>query len=153
MVFRKIALGSLTGLMMLGTLIESSAYSQEGNLVYPSTKTVEQVDDFHGTKVEDPYRWLEDDVRENKDVAAWVAAQNEVTFGYLKSIPQREVIQKRMTELWNYEKIGAPFKRGGRYYVSRNDGLQNQNVLFRQETLESEPADRHCVRSSNAHRA
>lgn len=139
MVFRKIALGSLTGLMMLGTLIESSAYSQEGNLVYPSTKTVEQVDDFHGTKVEDPYRWLEDDVRENKDVAAWVAAQNEVTFGYLKSIPQREVIQKRMTELWNYEKIGAPFKRGGRYYFSRNDGLQNQNVLFRQETLESEP--------------
>ncbi|MBL8809830.1 MAG: S9 family peptidase [Planctomycetaceae bacterium] len=125
--------------MMLGTLIESSAYSQEGNLVYPSTKTVEQVDDFHGTKVEDPYRWLEDDVRENKDVAAWVAAQNEVTFGYLKSIPQREVIQKRMTELWNYEKIGAPFKRGGRYYFSRNDGLQNQNVLFRQETLESEP--------------
>lgn len=139
MVFRKIALGSLTGLMMLGTLFESSAYSQEGNRVYPSTKTVEQVDEFHGSKVEDPYRWLEDDVRENKDVAAWVAAQNEVTFDYLKSIPQREVIQKRMTELWNYEKIGAPFKRGGRYYFSRNDGLQNQNVLFRQETLGSEP--------------
>ena len=112
--------------------------AQEQNLVYPPTKTVEQVDDFHGTKVEDPYRWLEDDVRTSKDVADWVEAENKVTFDFLKSIPQRETIQKRMTELWNYEKIGAPFKRGGRFYFSRNDGLQNQNVLFQQDTLESE---------------
>lgn len=112
--------------------------AQEQNLVYPPTKTVEQVDDFHGTKVEDPYRWLEDDVRTSKDVADWVEAENKLTFDFLKSIPQRETIQKRMTELWNYEKIGAPFLRGGRYYFSRNDGLQNQNVLFRQDTLESE---------------
>lgn len=112
--------------------------AQEQNLVYPQTKTVEQIDDFHGTKVEDPYRWLEDDVRTSKDVADWVEAQNKLTIDFLKSIPQRETIQKRMTELWNYEKIGAPFLRGGRYYFSRNDGLQNQNVLFRRDTLESE---------------
>ncbi len=116
-----------------------SLNAQETNLVYPQTKTVEQVDDFHGTKVADPYRWLEDDVRTSTEVAAWVESQNKVTFDFLKSIPQRAAIQTRLTELWNYEKIGAPFKRGGRYYFSRNDGLQNQNVLFQQETLQSEP--------------
>ena len=126
-------------ILIPGPLIASgSLNAQEQNLVYPPTKTVEQVDDFHGTKVEDPYRWLEDDVRTSKDVADWVEAENRVTFDFLKSIPQRETIQKRMTELWNYEKIGAPSKHGGRFYFSRNDGLQNQNVLFRQDTLESE---------------
>ncbi len=126
-------------ILVPGPLIASGPLNaQEQNLVYPPTKTVEQVDDFHGTKVEDPYRWLEDDVRTSKDVADWVEAENKLTFDFLKSIPQRETIQNRMTELWNYEKIGAPFKRGGRFYFSRNDGLQNQNVLFRQDTLESE---------------
>jgi prolyl oligopeptidase len=112
---------------------------EDQTLVYPPTRTVEQVDDFHGTKVADPYRWLEDDVRTSKEVADWVEAQNKVTFGFLKAIPQRETIQKRLTELWDYEKIGAPFKRGGRYYFSKNDGLQNQSVLYRQETPDSEP--------------
>ena len=121
-----------------GFIVCSSLNAQESNLVYPTTRTVEQTDDFHGTKVPDPYRWLEDDVRTSKEVADWVTEQNKVTFGFLKSIPQRETIQKRMTELWNYEKIGAPFKRGGRYYFFRNDGLQNQNVLHQQETLEGE---------------
>lgn len=119
-------------------LVPGPLKAQEQNLVYPPTRTVEQVDDFHGTRVEDPYRWLEDDVRTSKDVADWVEAENKLTFEFLKSIPQRQAIQQRMTELWNYEKIGAPFLRGGRYYFSRNDGLQNQNVLFRQDTLESE---------------
>ena len=118
--------------------MSQSLPAQEKNLVYPVTKTVDQVDDLHGTPVEDSYRWLEDDVRTNPEVASWVESQNKVTFNFLKSIPQREAIQKRMTELWNYEKIGAPFKRGGRYYFSRNDGLQNQNVLFQQETLNSD---------------
>ncbi len=118
--------------------MSQSLPAQEKNLVYPVTKTVDQVDDLHGTPVEDSYRWLEDDVRTNPEVASWVESQNKVTFDFLKSIPQREAIQKRMTELWNYEKIGAPFKRGGRYYFSRNDGLQNQNVLFQQETLNSD---------------
>lgn len=117
-----------------GTILSA----QEGNLVYPKTRTVEQVDDFHGTAVADPYRWLENDVRTDKEVADWVSAQNKVTFSYLESIPQRETIRERMTELWNYEKIGTPFRRGGRYYFFRNDGLQNQSVLWMQETLESE---------------
>jgi len=125
-------------LLLAGVVVSQPLNAQESNLVYPKTKTVEQLDDFHGTKVEDPYRWLEDDVRTSKDVADWVEAENKVTFDYLKSIPQRESIQNRMTELWNYEKIGAPFKRGGRYFYFRNDGLQNQNVLYKQETLESE---------------
>jgi prolyl oligopeptidase len=107
--------------------------------VYPETKRVNQVDDYHGTKVADPYRWLEDDVRKSKEVADWVEAQNKVTFAFLKSIPQREQIEKRLTELWNYEKFGAPFKRGGRYLFYKNDGLQNQSVLYRMETLDDEP--------------
>lgn len=113
--------------------------AQEKNLVYPETKTVEQVDDFHGTKVDDPYRWLEQDVRESEEVAAWVEAQNELTFSYLKQLPGREAIEKRLTELWDYEKIGAPSKHGGRYYFYRNDGLQNQSVLFMQSSLDAEP--------------
>ena len=126
-------------LVTAGVLVVSVPLNaQEKNLVYPTTKTVDQIDDFHGTKVEDSYRWLEDDVRTSKEVEAWVDAQNKVTFDFLNSIPQRAGIQKRMTELWYFEKIGAPFKRGGRYYFSHNDGLQNQNVLFRQDTLDSD---------------
>lgn len=121
------------------TALTITVFADENNLVYPETKTVDQVDDFHGTKVDDPYRWLEDDVRESKDVADWVEAQNKVTFAYLKNLPGRDAIEKRMTELWNYEKISAPSKEGGRYYFFRNDGLQNQNVLYMQDTLEDEP--------------
>jgi prolyl oligopeptidase len=107
-------------------------------LAYPVTKKSLQSDDYHGTQVEDPYRWLEDDVRESKEVEAWVEAQNKVTFGYLKKLPHRESIEERLTELWNYEKIGTPFKRGSWYYFWKNDGLQNQSVLYRQATLTSE---------------
>ncbi len=109
------------------------------SLVYPTTKTVEQIDDFHGTRVADPYRWLEDDVRTSPDVAAWVEAQNEVSFGYLKAIPEREAIETRLTKLWNFEKFTAPFKAGGRYYFYKNDGLQNQYVLYVQNALDDEP--------------
>ena len=90
----------------------STSKAQDVKITYPATRTVEQIDDFHGTKVADPYRWLEDDVRVSKESAAWVEAQNAVTFDYLKSIPQRETIRQRMTELWNYEKVGAPFQIG-----------------------------------------
>ncbi len=116
----------------------SLAAAQEKNIVYPETRTVDQTDDFHGIEIADPYRWLEDDVRTSKEVADWVEAQNQVTFGFLKSIPQRDAIEKRLTELWNYEKISAPFKRGGRYYFTRNDGLQNQSVVWMQQTLKDE---------------
>ena len=97
---------------------------------YPDSKRVDHHDDYHGTKVHDPYRWLEEDVRESRDVAAWVEAQNKVTFAFLESIPERDAIRERLTELWDYEKLGTPWKRGGRYFFSKNDGLQNQSVLY-----------------------
>ncbi|HIK96338.1 MAG TPA: S9 family peptidase, partial [Planctomycetes bacterium] len=81
-------------LLSLSILASSSSLAQDVNLVYPQTKTVPQHDDFHGTKVDDPYRWLEDDVRESKDVAAWVEAQNKLTFDYLKKIPGRDNIEE-----------------------------------------------------------
>jgi prolyl oligopeptidase len=108
-------------------------------MTYPVSKKIDHVDEMHGVKVPDPYRWLEDDVRESKDVAAWVEAENKVTFAYLESIPQRDAIKKRLTELWNYEKFSAPVKAGGRYFFSKNDGLQNQSVLYKQDTLDAEP--------------
>ncbi len=113
--------------------------AQETKLKYPDTKKVEQVDVYHGTPVADPYRWLEEDVRVSKDTAAWVEAQNKVTFAFLEAIPEREAIKKRITELWNYEKFSVPSKVSGRYFYFRNDGLQNQSVLFMQEKLDGEP--------------
>ena len=108
-------------------------------LKYPVTRQVDQVDNLHGVNVADPYRWLEEDVRESKEVAAWVEAQNKVTFDYLASIPEREAIKKRLTELWNYEKYGTPFKAGGNYFYFKNDGLQNQSVLYKLASLTSDP--------------
>src|SRR6266478_4235307 len=95
------------------------------NLKYPPTKKGDVVDEYHGTKVADPYRWLEGDVRTTKDVADWVAEQNKVTFAYLNRIPERDAIKKRLTELWNYEKISAPTRVAAYYVFSKNDGLQN----------------------------
>ncbi|MCP4510548.1 MAG: S9 family peptidase, partial [Fuerstiella sp.] len=125
--------------LILSILVASTSFAQDTTLVYPETRTVPQVDDFHGTKVDDPYRWLEDDVRESDDVAAWVDAQNKLSFDYLKQLPGRDRIEERITELWNYEKISAPSNEGGRYYFFRNDGLQSQSVLYVQETLDDEP--------------
>lgn len=116
----------------------------ESALKYPKTKRGNQVDDYHGVKVADPYRWLEGDVHADKDVAEWIAEENKVTFAYLAGIPQRDAIKKRLTDLWDYEKINAPAKvgprQGGSYYVfSKNNGLQNQYAYYTQETLKSEP--------------
>ncbi len=104
---------------------------------YPETRQVEQSDDYHGTAVGDPYRWLETDVRESAEVADWVSRQNAVTFDYLRAIPEREDVRKRLEQLWNYEKQSAPFKKGGRYYFIKNDGLQNQSVLYSRESLDA----------------
>jgi prolyl oligopeptidase len=104
---------------------------------YPETKKVEQIDDYHGTRVADPYRWLEDD--NSEETLAWVKAQNAVTFRYLEGLPQREPLRARLTELWNYPRYGAPFHKGGRYFFFKNDGLQNQSVLYKQESLEAAP--------------
>lgn len=97
-------------------------------LVYPNTKTVEQTDDYFGVKVADPYRWLED--LDSAETKAWVDAQNKLTFSYFETIPQRAQLKSRLTELWNYEKYSAPFKEGNRYFYYKNDGLQNQSVLY-----------------------
>src|SRR5262249_9957887 len=106
-------------------------------LVYPHAKTVDQVDDYHGVKVVDPYRWLED--TDSPDTHAWVEAENKVTFSYLEQIPYRQAIRERLTKLWNYERFRPPQKEGGRYFYEHNDGLQNQNVLFVAEFLNATP--------------
>ena len=125
--------------LLLITLMTLPLTALAGDLTYPDTKTVEQSDDYHGTLVPDPYRWLENDVRTDAEVAAWVAAENQVTTAYLESIPERQRIKQRLTELWDYAKYGSPFKAGGRYYFFKNDGLQNQAVLYVQEALDAEP--------------
>ncbi|MEJ5276020.1 MAG: prolyl oligopeptidase family serine peptidase [Thermogemmata sp.] len=128
---------SAVGVFLLGGFVLMEAWGQrQPALQYPETRKVEVVEDYHGVSVADPYRWLEDDVRQSKDVAAWVEAQNKVTFAYLESIPQREAIRRRLTDLWNYEKMSAPVKVGGRYFFTRNDGLQNQSVLYVREQLD-----------------
>ncbi|MGK7949823.1 MAG: prolyl oligopeptidase family protein [Xenococcaceae cyanobacterium] len=106
-------------------------------LTYPHTHQDNQIDRYHGIEVKDPYRWLENP--DSDETKAWVAAQNEVTFGYLEQIPAREKIKQRITELWNYEKFGIPFKRGDRYFYFKNDGLQNQSVLYTLKSLDDEP--------------
>src|SRR5690606_25023140 len=98
---------------------------------YPTSEKINQTDDYFGTGVEDPYRWLEDDLSEN--TKKWVTVQNEVTNDYLSQIPYRESIRTRLSNLWNYEKEGAPYKEGDYIYYSKNDGLQNQFVMFRKK--------------------
>lgn len=111
----------------------------ETKLKYPETKKVEQKDNYHGIAVDDPYRWLEDDVRVSNDVRAWVDAQNKVTFGYLEKLPHRAAIEKQLTRLWNYERQELPEKKGASYFFTKNSGLQNQSVLYVQESLVDEP--------------
>lgn len=107
------------------------------DFTYPETKTVEHTDDYFGTQVADPYRWLED--TDSEETAAWVKAQNEVSFGYLKQIPFREKLRQRITELYNYPKYSSPTRVGEFYFFSKNDGLQNQSVIYVQRGLEGEP--------------
>jgi len=106
-------------------------------LLYPPAARVDQVDDYHGVKVADHYRWLEDD--NSAETKAWVEAENRISSAYLKKIPTREAIRERLTTLWDYERYGVPFKRGDRYFVTRNDGLQNQSVLYTLTSLDAEP--------------
>ncbi len=104
---------------------------------YPNTlKQKDTVDNYHGTIIADPYRWLEDD--NSNETVAWVKAQNKVTFNYLNQIPFRKDIKSRLEKLWNYEKYSSPFKEGGKYYFFKNDGLQNQSVLYVSDDIKSE---------------
>lgn len=103
---------------------------------YPPTRTDDHVDDYHGVQVPDPYRWLEDD--DSPETLEWVERQNQLTFAFLETIPERDRIRKRLTELWDFEKVSAPLKRGDRYFQLRNTGLQNQDVLYVLESIEDE---------------
>ena len=108
-----------------------------GKLAYPESKKVDHVEELHGVKVADPYRWLED--ANAPETKAWVEAQNKLTFSYLSEIPAREPIRRRLTKLWNYERFGLPYKEAGRYFFTRNSGLQNQSVLYVANSLDAEP--------------
>ena len=109
-------------------------------LTYPKTKTVNVVDEQFGVKVADPYRWLEDDVRVNAEVANWVKSQNAVTDAYLETLPGKKILADRMKKLFDYERFGLPEKAGGYYFFNKNDGLQNQSVLYVRKGLKG--ADR-----------
>ncbi|QIE59849.1 S9 family peptidase [Rasiella rasia] len=113
---------------------EEITKSETITVTYPTTQKVDTVTNYFGTDVKDPYRWLEDDMSE--ETGDWVKRQNKTTFGYLDNIPFREALKERLTELWNYEKIGSPFKEGDYTYYYKNDGLQNQYVIYRYKTGE-----------------
>ena len=107
--------------------------AQSQRLPYPVTKAGDVVDDYHGHRVADPYRWLED--LNSSETAAWVQAENGVTTSYLAQLPDRDAIRKRITALWNYPKVSIPYFEGGRWYLSRNSGLQRQAVIYTRQTL------------------
>jgi prolyl oligopeptidase len=111
---------------------------QEKQIQYTPTKKVAVKDTYFGTEVEDPYRWLENDT--SAETAEWVKTQNQLTFGYLAQLPSREKINHRLTELWDYPKYGVPYKEAGKYFFSKNNGLQNQSVIYTTADLNAEPS-------------
>ena len=111
-------------------------FSCTTEIKYPPTAKISVIDTYFDTQVEDPYRWLEDDT--SPEVKEWITKQNELTFSFLAKIPQREKIKNRLEDLWNYEKIGTPFEKGDYTYFYKNDGLQNQYVLYRKKGEEQE---------------
>jgi prolyl oligopeptidase len=111
--------------------------AEDSHLPYPQARKVDQVDMYHGVKIQDPYRWLEDD--NSDETKAWVEAENKVTFAYLDAIPERTPIKERLTKLWNYERFGVPFRQGANYFLTHNSGLQNQRVLFVTDKLDATP--------------
>jgi len=135
---QKTALGPVLALS-LAPLAAAPALAAGPELDYPETRRVDHVDTYHGVEVADPYRWLEEDVRESEEVRRWVEAQNEVTFAFLESIPERAAIRERLTELADYERVTVPEREGGRYFFLRNEGLQDQSVLYTQRSLAEEP--------------
>jgi prolyl oligopeptidase len=122
---------TLAALLAAASLSLTAAGAQTAEtLQYPETATVEHTDEYFGERVADPYRWLEEDVRNSERVSQWVAGQNDITFDYLRKLPGRSAIEERLTKLWDYEKRGVPYRIGGRWFYYRNDGLQNHAVMY-----------------------
>jgi prolyl oligopeptidase len=134
--FRLAALSLAVTTFMI-SCVQKSEKDLNEPLKYPITKKVEQTDNYFGVSVADPYRWLENDTAE--DVKQWVTEQNKVTFGYLEKIPFRNKIKDRLTDIFNYPKYSNPFKAGDYYFFSKNDGLQNQSVIYFQKGLDGKP--------------
>jgi prolyl oligopeptidase len=123
-----------TLVFLMATMLTAQSSS---SITYPAARRSDQVDDYHGTKVADPYRWLED--TDSAETHAWVEAENKLTFDYLDKIPYRQAIRDRLTKLWNYERFSVPEEDGGRYFFQHNSGLQNQSVLLVADSLHAEP--------------
>lgn len=117
--------------LLIILLITGNCLKAQNTFTYPATKKENVTDDYFGTKINDPYRWLEDD--NSAETKAWVTEQNKLTYSYLDKIPYRSKIKQRLTEIWNYQKATAPFKKGDRFFWYKNDGLQNQSVLYSQK--------------------
>ena len=124
-------------LALIVCLLAGAAQQMNKQFNYPVARKSDQTDDYHGVKVADPYRWLED--LDSAETRAWVEAQNKLTFSFLEAIPARTAIKDRLTKLWNYEKYGIPNKEGNRYFYTRNSGLQNQAVLYTVTSLDGQP--------------
>src|SRR5437016_14550235 len=127
-----------TTTLILLIMIAGCRQVSSPKLSYPVTKKGDVVDDYFGTKIADPYRWMED--LDSADVAAWVAAENQVTSDYLARLPMRERFKQRITELWNYPKVTIPVREGGRYFYQKNSGLQRQSPLYMRAVLTAEPS-------------
>ena len=117
-------------------IIIAMGCTQQSKFEYPITNKVDVVDNYFGTEVPDPYRWLEDDMSD--ETAEWVKAQNEITFGYLESIPFVEDLKTRLTEIWDYPKMGIPNKEKDLYFYSYNTGLQNQSVIYKKKNPDAD---------------
>src|ERR1051326_2199382 len=135
-VVRSLSFALLLPALILGGCLSDRTResSPAGALSYPVARRTNTVDDYHGVKVPDPYRWLEDD--NAPETRAWVEVENQVTAEYFRQIPELPAISARLTRLWNYERYGVPFKEGNRYFFTRNDGLQNQGVLYTLKSLD-----------------
>ncbi len=139
-IIRFFAASALLAALFFAAAIASAQISKSKTrkrMNYPIAKKVDQVDDYHGTKVADPYRWLEDP--DAPGTRAWVEAENKVTFDFLNQISERARIKARLTKLWDFERFDIPFKESDRYFYFKNDGLQNQNVLYTLQTLAGQP--------------
>ncbi len=123
--------------VMVVMLVVAACRKGEEKITYPRTEKVDQVDDYFGTRVADPYRWLEDD--NSEETRSWVEEQNRVTFAYLEKIPYREKIRKRLKDIYNYPRMGQPIRAGEYYFFYKNDGLQNQSVIYVQKGLDGQP--------------